>query len=99
MMYYAEPITTKRNQRGTDHPISYLNTLVKTRSRSIKATLGMRKTLFAGFAVRTEDRRLPKCVMFGEIVGGAISAEGGGKVCGWNVFWISETSISRPTSG
>ena len=27
--------------------------------------------MFAGFAARMEDTRLPKCVMFGEMVGGA----------------------------
>ena len=27
--------------------------------------------MFAGFVARMEDTRLPKCVMFGELVGGA----------------------------
>ena len=27
--------------------------------------------MFAGFVMRIEDTRLPKCVMFGELVGGA----------------------------
>ena len=31
----------------------------------------MRRILFAGFVARMEDTRLPKCVMFGELVGGA----------------------------
>ena len=31
-----------------------------------------RRVLFAGlFVTRIEDTRLPKCVMFGELVGGA----------------------------
>ena len=30
----------------------------------------MRRILFAGFVGRMEDTRLPKCVMFGELVGG-----------------------------
>ena len=29
------------------------------------------RILFAGFVARMEDTRLPKCVMFGELVGGA----------------------------
>ena len=29
-----------------------------------------RRILFAGFVVRMEDSRLPKCVLFGELVGG-----------------------------
>ena len=57
-------------------PISYLNTLVKTGSESIEATLRKRRILFAGFVVRMEDTRLPKRVMFGELVGGAGSAGG-----------------------
>ena len=60
-----------RKHNRADHPISYLATLVKTRSESIKATLRRRRILFAGFVARMEDTRLPKCVMFGEMVGGA----------------------------
>ena len=60
-----------RNHNRADHPISYLDTLVKTGSESIEATLRRRRILFAGFVARMEDTRLPKCVMFGEMVGGA----------------------------
>ena len=35
-----------------------------------------RRILFAGFVARMEDTRLPKCVMFGELVGGPISSGG-----------------------
>ena len=49
---------------------------MKTGSESIKATLRSRRIFFAGFVVRMEDRRLPKCVMFGELVGGAGCVEG-----------------------
>ena len=51
--------------------ISYLDTLIKTGSESIEATLRRRRILFAGFVVRMEDMRLPKCLMFGVLVGGA----------------------------
>ena len=44
---------------------------MKTGSESIKAILRKRRSLFAGFVARMEDTRLPKCVMFGELVGGA----------------------------
>ena len=45
---------------------------LKTGSKSIEATLrSRRRILFAGFVARMEDTRLPKCVMFGEMVGGA----------------------------
>ena len=60
-----------RKHNRPDHPISYLGTLLKTESESIGATIRMRRILFAGFVARMEDTRLPKCVMFGEMVGGA----------------------------
>ena len=59
----------QKNKRA-DHPISYLDTLIKAISESIEATLRRRRILFAGFVARMEDRRLPRCVMFGELVRG-----------------------------
>ena len=35
--------------------------------------------MFAGFVARIEDTRLPKCVMFGELVGGTDCVGGPGK--------------------
>ena len=88
-----------RKHNRADHPISYLDTLVKTGSESIEATLRRRRILFAGFVARMEDTRLPKCVMFGEMVGGA-GCVGARKKSGWGVFWTtSELSASTPTSG
>ena len=43
---------------------------IKTGSESVEVTLRRRWILFARFVARMEDRRLPKCVMFGELVGG-----------------------------
>ena len=68
-----------RKHNRADHPISYLDTLVKTGSESVEATLRRRRILFAGFVVRMEDTRLPKYVMFGEMVGGAGCVGGAGK--------------------
>ena len=59
-----------RKHSRADHPISYLDTLLKTGSESIKATLRRRRILFAGYVVRMEDTRLSKCVVFGGMVGG-----------------------------
>ena len=59
----------RRKHSRTDHPISYLDTLIKTGSESIEATLRRRRILFAGFMMRMEDTRLPKCVIFGELGG------------------------------
>ena len=64
-----------RTHNRADHPIYNLDTLIKTGSESIEATLRRRQILFAGFVVRMEDTRLPKCVLFGELVGGAGCAE------------------------
>ena len=41
-----------------------------TESESIKTTLRRGRILFAEFMMRMEDTRLPKCVMFGKLVGG-----------------------------
>ena len=88
-----------QKHKRADHPIFYQDTLVKTGSENIEATLGRRRILFAGFVARMEDTRLPKCVMFVETVGGAGCVAGLEK-CGWGVSWtISELSASTPTSG
>ena len=61
-----------RKPNRADHPISCLDTLVKTGSESIEATIYKRRILFAGFVARMEDdTRLSKRAMFGEMVGGA----------------------------
>ena len=88
----------KHNHDGY-HPISYLDTLIKMGSESIEATLRKRRIMFAGFVARMEDTRLPKCAMFGELVGGA-GCGGGYKKSGWGVSWTtSDLSASTPTSG
>ena len=38
-----------------DHPISYLDTLMKTGSESIETTSYRKRILFAGFVARMED--------------------------------------------
>ena len=44
---------------------------MNTGSESMKVTIRRKRILFAGFVPRMEDTRQPKCVMFGELVGGA----------------------------
>ena len=88
-----------RKDIRADHPISYLDTLIKTGSESIKATLRRRRISYAGFVVRMEDTRLPKCVM-SENLWGARAVWGAKKKSGWGVSWTtSELSPSTPTSG
>ena len=60
-----------RKHNRADHPISCLDTLIKTGTESIEAILRRRRILFAGFVARMENTKLPKCVMFGEMLGGA----------------------------
>ena len=77
-------IDWRKNNRA-DHPISYLDTLMKTGSESIEATLRRRRILFAGFVARMEDTTLPKCVTFGELVAGVGCVRGGREKSGWGV--------------
>ena len=89
-----------RKHKRADHPISYLDTLIKTGSESIEATLRRRQILFTGFVACMEDTRLPKYVMFGKMVWGARAVWGVRKKSGWGVSGAtSELSASTPTSG
>ena len=63
-------------------PNFLFDTLIKTGSESIETALRRRQVLFAGFVARMEDTRLLKCVVFGELVGGA------GFVGGQKKEWI-----------
>ena len=54
---------------------------MKIGSDIIEATLRRRRILFAGLVARMGDTRLPKCLMFGELVGGAGCLEGQEKEC------------------
>ena len=70
------------------HPISYLDTLIKTGSENIQAILRRRRIVFAGFVARMKDTRLPKCVMFGEFVRGAGCV--GGQEKAWMGCFLDE---------
>ena len=80
---------------------SSLIAIQKKGSESIEAIMRRRRRiLFAGFVARMEGTRLPKCVMFGELVRGAGCVgrqekewKGGG--LSWT---ISELSVSTSTS-
>ena len=62
---------SRKNNR-TDHLISYLDALMKAGSGRIEAIIRRRRILFAGFDVPTENTRLPKCLMFGELMRGCL---------------------------
>ena len=78
---------------GTDRPIPYLDTLMKTGSESIEAIMRRRRILFAEFVARMEDTRLLKCVVFGELVGGA-----GRKKKQWMDGWMDGVNIVQWTT-
>ena len=80
-----------RKHKRADHPIAYLDTLIKTGSESIDATLRRRRILFAGFVARMEDTRLPKCMMFGEMVRGAGCV--GGQEKEWMGCFLDDLSV------
>ena len=84
-----------RKHNRADHPISYLDTLIKTGSESTEATLRRRRILFAGFVARMEDTRLP----FGELVGGGGCVGGQEKECMGCFLDDVRASASTPTSG
>ena len=87
-----------RKHNRADHPISYLDTFLKTGNASIETTLRRRRILFAGFVARMEGARLPKCVMFGEMVGGA-GCVGGQKKEWVGCFLDDLRAFGVPTSG
>ena len=76
----------EKAQSPTTGFISYLDTLIKTGSAGIETALRRRRILFAGFVARMEDMRLPKCVIFGKLVGGAGCVGGQEKV--WMVCFL-----------
>ena len=83
--FLARGISWRKNNR-VDYPTSYLDTLMKTGSESTEATLRRRRIFFGGYVARMEDTGLPKCMMFGEPVGGA-DCVGRQEKGGWGVSW------------
>ena len=53
-----------------DHILSYANALLKTNSESVETTVRRRRILFAGFVACMGEERLPRRVMFGEMLEG-----------------------------
>ena len=59
-----------RKRKRDDYTLSYTDAPAKTASESIEAIVRKRGILFAEFAARMGEERLPQRVMFGELVGG-----------------------------
>ena len=52
-----------------DHILSYANALRRTYFESVETTVRRRRILFEGFVARTGEERLPRRVIFGEMLG------------------------------
>lgn len=59
-----------------DDPIVYLDALLKMGRENIEATMRKKRSQFSGFVAYMENTRLTKSAMFGELVGGRVSAGG-----------------------
>ena len=81
----------RKNNRA-NHQISYLDTLMKPKRERIEATIRRRRILFARFVARMKDTRLPKCVIFGELVGCAGCV--GGQEKEWTGYLLDDLRAS-----
>ena len=59
-----------RKRKREDHILSYDNALPRTDSESVETTVRKRRILFAGFVARMREVRLPRRVIFGEMLKG-----------------------------
>ena len=59
-----------RKRKREDHILSYANALLSNNSESVETTVRRRRILFAGFVARMGEERLPRRVMFGDMLGG-----------------------------
>ena len=80
-----------RRRKRDDHTLSYADALAKTDSESIEAIVRKRRLLFAGFAARKGEERLPQRVMFGEFVGG--KGNSGGQDKDWMAHLKEDMSV------
>ena len=58
-----------QNLKHKDDILSYANVIVRTDFTVVEMTVRRPKMLFASFVVRMGEERLPRWVMFGEVVG------------------------------
>ena len=59
-----------QKSKREDHIQSHANALLKTDSESVETTVRRRRVLFAGFVAGMGEERLPKRVIFREMVAG-----------------------------
>ncbi|CAB1108182.1 unnamed protein product [Ectocarpus sp. CCAP 1310/34] len=63
-------------EAGRQQFLSYAHALKRVGCQSVEATVRQRRLLFAGAVARQPDGRLPKRLMFGELVGGEDPGQG-----------------------
>ena len=68
-----------RKKKRTDHVIAYHKLLLRCHCESIEATIKRRRLQWAGKVVRMDNSRLPKAMIFGELVDGKRRIGGPGK--------------------
>ena len=66
-----------RERKREDHILSYANALLRTDSESVETTVRRRRILSADFVARMGEERLPRRVVFGEILGVKAILRGG----------------------
>ena len=66
---FSDSLHRLAKEQSHRHSISSLDTLIKTGRKSSEAVLRRRRILFAGFVPSMEDTKLPKCVIFRELIG------------------------------
>jgi hypothetical protein len=75
-------------KKETDRPRSYSSILKEYNCVSMEATLKWRRLKWAGSVIRMGDTRLPKIMMFGELVGGVRSR--GGQIGQWRTELLGD---------
>jgi hypothetical protein len=75
-------------KKETDRPRSYSSILKEYDCVSMEATLKWRRLKWAGSVIRMGDNRLPKIMMFGELVGGVRSR--GGQIGQWRTELLGD---------
>ena len=80
-----------RKRKREDHILSYANALLRTDFESVETTVRRRRILFAGFVARMGEERLPRRVMFGEMLGG--KGYSGGQEWDWMKYLEEDLEV------
>eukprot|EP00752_Nemacystus_decipiens_P005575 g5044.t1 len=87
-----------RRRRGTYRQLSYAQALKRVGCPSVEATVRQRRLLLAGAVARQSDGRLPKQLVFGEVVGGEDPGRGNPEQ-NWLMSLKADMKAFRATHG